>query len=166
MHHRKIHVLARSTVCALVLVCAGAASAQRVHGTVTDDQHNPMEHATVAIPTLERRMATDAEGHFAFTNIRPGVYAVVFSRIGYESVTREVEAGPGDLEVNVTLSETPLEIPAVTVTAKPQPAGTGMTAQPVAVLEGSELDRLRGEGIMGSISSLPGVAGFSRGPIN
>src|ERR1041385_923660 len=113
MSQRNFPVLARAVLCALLLVCAGAATAQRLHGTVTDDQHNPMEHATVTIPTLERRMPTDAEGHFTFTHIRAGVYAVVFSRIGYESVTREVEAVAEDLEVNVMLTETPLEIPAV-----------------------------------------------------
>ena len=107
-----------------LLVAAAPAVAQDsgIAGAVNDNTGGVLPGVTVeaASPALiegSRLAVTDAQGRYAFTALRPGVYNVTFSLTGFTSVVREgieltagftapvnVELGVGALEETITVS--------------------------------------------------------------
>ena len=80
-----------------VLLIASASAAQEADslgtlaGTVTDaETGEPLPGATVVLAGTQPGVATDLEGRYEITGIRPGRYTVRFSFIGF--VTQEAEA--------------------------------------------------------------------------
>lgn len=102
---RKKLRLTLGVVCAslamLVLVPATALAQSGIAGTVTDDTGGVMPGVTVeaASPVLieqVRTVYTDGSGNYRITDLRPGVYTVTFSLVGFSTVIREgVELGAG-----------------------------------------------------------------------
>ncbi|MFD0748613.1 carboxypeptidase-like regulatory domain-containing protein [Mucilaginibacter calamicampi] len=78
----------RKLLCFIILfICIGAVSAQQTYtitGIVTDDKDAPIPGATVFIGDSRKVTASDSEGRFTFTQMRPGNYNVVVKMIGYE----------------------------------------------------------------------------------
>ncbi|MBI3364768.1 MAG: TonB-dependent receptor [Ignavibacteriae bacterium] len=139
---------------------------QTLTGTVSDEQGNPLANVNVMIPALQLQTGTTDCGKYEFSKLSPGIYTIEFYSIGYEKETRTIQLTSSDNTQDVVLRASPLELPAVTVTAKPQPTGINNSAQPVSVLEGRELDSKRGQSVTQSIEALPGVSTFSRGPLS
>ncbi len=149
-----------------VLLISMPARAQSVSGTVTDDQGAPLANVNVLLTGTGFHAPTNAQGKYSITPIPRGTYLVEFHIIGYSVETKTVEAGSSDATADATLHATPLELPAVTVTAQPQPVSINDSPQPVATAENRELMRDRGQSVMNSIEDLPGVSTFSRGPVS
>jgi len=139
---------------------------QAISGTVVSDQRIPLPNVNVSIPALRLRTGTNDQGGYKFTKLPSGFYTVEFYSIGYEKETRTALVSTGAIVLDVVLRASPLEMPAVTVTAKPEATEILNSSQPVAVLEGRELDRERGQSVGGSLENLPGVSTFSRGPLS
>lgn len=157
----------RFLVAALVVVLSGStARAQSLHGKISDDHSSPLGNVNVILRALSLQVSSTAEGAYEIRDLPSGTYTVEYHAIGYETETRSVQVTGDDVPVDVVLRASPLEMPAVTVTAKPQPSGIGSSAQPVSVIEGRELARGRGESIGQTIESMPGVSTFSRGPLS
>ena len=107
-----------------LLIAAAPAAAQDsgIAGAVNDNTGGVLPGVTVeaASPALiegSRVAVTDAQGRYAFTALRPGVYTVTFSLTGFTTVVREgieltagftapvnVELGVGALEETITVS--------------------------------------------------------------
>ena len=108
----------------LLLVAAAPAAAQDsgIAGAVNDNTGGVLPGVTVeaASPALiegSRLAVTDAQGRYAFTALRPGVYTVTFTLTGFATVVREgieltagftapvnVELEVGALEETITVS--------------------------------------------------------------
>lgn len=87
--------MSRSLLLLLALVLtafAGTADAQNVGkltGTVSDDTGAALPGATVFLPEIQRRAATDINGAYTILGIPVGTYEVRFSSVGYGSQTIE-----------------------------------------------------------------------------
>jgi len=90
------HVL----VCALsfLLFSSSWAQDQKVSGTVTDFQNQPLASVTVLVKGKTTSAVTDASGAFSITASSKDV--LVFSSIGYES--SEVRVGNGNLSIKLS----------------------------------------------------------------
>ena len=67
----------------------------KVTGKVTDANGNPMPGVTVMVKGTSTGTVTDADGKFELANIKPGVYTLVASFIGFETQkVFEVEVFP------------------------------------------------------------------------
>lgn len=64
--------------------------ARMLVGTVTDTSGNGIDSADVLIANLRRHVATDTDGAFKFTDVRPGTYNVSVRRVGYYPQARTV----------------------------------------------------------------------------
>lgn len=148
---------------ALLAVCAGDAFALTLSGTVLDEQKVPIAGVSVTIPALHRSVVTDEGGRFAFSGLKAGIYKVNIASLGRATETRTVHLSPGDGTLQVLLRVTPLELPGLTVTARPQPTDALTSPLSVTVVEGRQLDRQRGQGVMKTIENNPGVATYTTG---
>jgi len=135
-------------------------------GRIVDEKGVPLSNVTVSLPALQRHTLTDSSGHYLFRDLPPGVYAVECSAVGFakEVATVDVRTALGTLDF--TLHVSPFDLGKVTVTARPQPSDALSLPEPLASLDGRQLDRQRGQGVIQSIEELPGVAASSRGPLN
>lgn len=140
-----------------------SSSTQRLSGTVLNEKQSPLANVVVTIPALKRGTTTDVAGKFTFEKLPAGVYVVAISYLGYRSETRVVNLADGDATLTVNLSTSPLKMSAVTVTAKPQPTDILTSPQAVAVLEGAQLNQLRGQTVIQALEKSPGVSLYTTG---
>ncbi|MGE5440845.1 MAG: TonB-dependent receptor [Bacteroidota bacterium] len=89
-----------------------------IYGRITDIRGVSLTGANVVILGTTLGASTDTSGRYRITGLKPGVYRMEISMIGYrKSVTGEVEVGRSPVQVNFTLEETALQSKQVVVTA-------------------------------------------------
>ncbi len=137
---------------------------QSLTGNVVDEQGSPLEAVSVTLPSLELGTITNSDGIFKFLNLPSGIYIVEFSRTGLKKVSKSIDLIHGDVSIKIIMYESPLELPAVTVTAKPQPTNIGNTAQAVSILEEKQLAAIQDQSIMAALQNIPGVSILQSGP--
>jgi TonB-linked SusC/RagA family outer membrane protein len=105
------------TVCFLLFSLGLAAQAQ-IKGKVTDAQGNGLAGITVSVQNTTFSTATDLSGNYALNaNLRPGTYSIVFSGVGFKSVTQQANVSTaGDVSVDVQLTADALNLDEVVVT--------------------------------------------------
>lgn len=88
-------------------------------GIVTrDSAGNVVSRAAVQLPELNRKLSTNSEGEFEFTNVPPGRHAITVRAIGFEVLIDTIELSPGQrLDADIVLTPTPVTLEAVQTTA-------------------------------------------------
>jgi hypothetical protein len=134
-----------------------------IRGTVVDAGTNrPVKDAQVFLVEVARSVLTSADGHFEFTDVRPGTHTLTVSRIGYIFVRRRVPIAAGvALDITIPLAEgTGTYQETVTVAGTlPPPSLAGVSSQ--MELGSAGLADLRGvvaDDPMRAVQALPGVA--------
>ena len=130
----------------LFLLCATAGTAGtkgKIAGKVADAKtKQPLFGANVVIKGTTMGAITDRNGEYFIINIHPGTYAVAFSYVGYESVTKIEVLVNADrtTRVEVALKPTTIEVGSVTVTADRPVIEKDLTASE-QVVTSKELDK-------------------------
>ena len=116
-----------------LLLAIQAASAS-IGGTVRDGLSGaPMAGAVVALPDLDRRAVTDANGLYSFSDVPPGPQHVLVRRIGYAPRTlHALVPSRGSVAIDITLRSYPVTLDAVAARA----------AIPVRGLDAADSSRL------------------------
>ena len=100
---------------ALVLACP-AAWAARLSGVVVDAAGRPVESANVTVRALKRGTVTDGQGRFTL-ELPAGRIAIEVSQVGYKTTRVEVEPADGADPLAITLTEEPVPLAEVSVSA-------------------------------------------------
>ena len=150
----------------IAIIFSAPLFAQNISGSVASENGAPLSNVTVTIRALQRNTITESDGKFFFRKLPQGSYIVEFNLIGYKKETHEVSITNDDASITIFLKATPLELPALTVTAEPQPASILETPLATTVVEGRQLQRERGQSLGQTIEFAPGVAAFSGGPLS
>lgn len=137
--------------------------AQKLSGTVVDEANMPLPNVAVSLPAMHRGTVTNEQGEFTIEKLRPGVYTIEFTLLGYKKETRTVAVTSVDAIVRVMMRQTALELPGIIVTGNPQPTDVLSSSQSVSVIEGRELHRLRGQNIIQVLENTPGVSAYTTG---
>ena len=130
---------------ALYLVLAGAAGPLlppvpvALSGRVTSADGTVLRDVRVAVAEIDRLTTTNAEGRYRLPQMPGGTYSVTFARIGYAPAARRAVIGSQDVMLDVTLTQTAVEIPPIQVTATPLATTALASPQPLSVLGGEEL---------------------------
>jgi hypothetical protein len=186
MKYMTRHIL----ICLAVLcLCNWPSQAQQtlgsINGTVSDSSGGVIHEATVKILNLatglEQTVSTKSDGSFSVPDLPLGEYSVTFSRDGFKTEvhshilvqgnrTSTVNGSlkPGEVNVTVTVSETPLMNQTDTtngyvvdhLTIEQTPLGTGSFTQLAILSPGVHADFLGGSG---SNSGLGNQAIFANG---
>jgi hypothetical protein len=90
-----------------------------IAGTVVEAGTNePIEGATVLLPSAGQTAITNALGRFTFPSLLTGVVNLQVDRLGYAATTGQVEVEPGKAtQMRVVLSTEPIAMDPITVTA-------------------------------------------------
>lgn len=151
-------------ILALLLLLSGSSVyAETISGKVTDEKGAALAGVRVEIPALNKALLSNEEGQYTFTDLSRGVYTLEFKRTGYSGSSEKVELLSSQAEVSTVLRASLIAMPAITITAKPQPAEILTSPQSVAVIEGRKMNEERGENVMESIANTPGAATYTTG---
>ena len=119
------------TTLALIWIGAASLSAQtstgNLRGVVTGTGGAPMANAAVTARDLEtnqtRGTMTNSDGAYYLGGLRPASYEVQVRRIGQEPQTRQIRLLIGQtLDLNFSLTEAPVTLSSVQITALPAQA--------------------------------------------
>src|SRR5213592_2609337 len=120
-------------VAALAICCAAlplhAGTVGKLAGVVVDPKKQPLEGANVILVGVPLGAATDAAGHYVILNVPAGTYSVRVALLGYAATTVQSVAISADqtTTLNVTLTESAVQMKEVVVTAKRPVVELGLT---------------------------------------
>ncbi len=152
----------------LALAVAGPMSpvpsaAYTLTGRVTDTAGNPVADARIIILEASRSTRTDGDGRYLLTDVPDGTYGVSFAAIGYRPRVIRVSIRGTDARVDVMLSRTLVELPAIQTTATPLGTSALESPQPLAVLQGEALANAQAPSLGAVLDGLPGMRNLSTG---
>ena len=134
-----------------------------VTGRVTAEGGAPVVEARVSLVELGRQARTDAEGRFQFPGIPSGSYTLSVSAIGFKPVLRRVVVADADQVINLTLTESLVELPPIQVTSTPSATDPLSSPQPTAVVDGENLHAAQAPSLGETLNQVAGVHSLSTG---
>ncbi|MCW8982252.1 MAG: TonB-dependent receptor [Altibacter sp.] len=145
-----------------VFVIASANSQNSLSGTVNSLENEPLS-ATIYLPQLEKGTIAGLDGTYTISNIPNGTYKVIYSLLGYATVSRTVLFSEGKEEiVPITLEESAVEIEEVIISTPFHK----LQSDNVMKVERISMDQLKKQGsttLSEGITNIPGVASISTG---
>jgi hypothetical protein len=158
----------KKTVIILLLIYAGVLSAQNngpkgsIKGKIVDiETKTPLIGVNIYIKNTQTGTSTDAEGNYEITNVPVGLINVVFSYIGYESITKtDINVKPDrTLYLNIEMRSSAVELQDVVVT---NGYFSELENKPVSTVNFSSEEINRSPGTAGDVSrilyTLPSIA--------
>ncbi len=139
----------------------GAAGA--LSGRVTDPAGAPLVGALVVIEEAHRSTTTDHQGRYRLRDVPEGTWGVSFRSIGFRPRIIRVTIDEADVELDVVMQPTIVELAPIQTTATPIATSALESPQPLTVLQGAELDRAQAASLGAVLDGQPGVRSQSTG---
>ena len=99
----------------LFLAATTIYSQNTINGTIANSETNePIEFATIYLPQLEKGTTTNENGEFVLTEIPSGNYKIVFSIIGFETISQTINL-PLTETLNVQMKPSAIEMEEVII---------------------------------------------------
>jgi iron complex outermembrane receptor protein len=99
----------------MVLVYLNAFPQNKISGSVTDQDNQPLPGATIYISEINTGTISDKNGKYHLSDLHNGRIRIQFSFIGYANSIEAVELSGNDLILNVKLTQTAVEADEVIV---------------------------------------------------
>ncbi len=158
-----MHKFSWGVVTALLLAAAAPLEAGTVRGRVTAADGIPLADVRIEVVEVHRHATTDEQGRYRIASLPAGVYRITFSLIGYRPVVQRVTVGEGDVELNVQLTPSMVELATIQVTASAVATDALSSPQPLSILD-TEMLRVALQPSLGATLELqPGVRNASTG---
>jgi iron complex outermembrane receptor protein len=132
-------------------------------GRVVNPSGKPVAQVSVGIAELRRGANSDDDGRFAVPALPAGTYRVSFQRLGYAPLVRRFALHTGSTTLDVTLTESAIEMAATQVTASAGATTPLTSPQPTSVLSGEALRQSLAPTLGGTLEQLPGLRSWSTG---
>ena len=137
----------------------------KISGTIMDGEFNePMAFANVLIKNTTKGTTSDFDGKYT-VDIEPGLYTVVFSYIGYQTIEISDVAvvANDDVVVDVTLNTNSLENVIITTTVRKntESAVLDLQKKSITLLDGLSAQTIKSSGasnIASAVKNVPGVS--------
>lgn len=137
----------------------------KISGTIMDGEFNePMAFANVLIKNTTKGTTSDFDGKYT-VDIEPGLYTVVFSYIGYQTIEISDVAvvTNDDVIVDVTLNTNSLENVIITTTVRKntESAVLDLQKKSITLLDGLSAQTIKSSGasnIASAVKNVPGVS--------
>ena len=145
-------------------VCAQLEHAGEIEGVVRDaDSDQPLAGARVSIVASGRTAVSHGDGTFHVPVPGPRVYTVRVERLGYRTVSLEVDASREEIVV-VEMETHPISLPNLVVTGSVVVRAENEVLRPTSVFAGEDLQRRLAGSLAETLASEPGLAASSMGP--
>ena len=135
-----------------------------IEGVVRDvDSSQPLAGAVVSIDAAAGMAVSHGDGTFHVPVPGPRIYTVRVERLGYRTVSLEVDASSEEI-VTVELEANPIPLPRVVVTGSLVARAANEVLRPTSVFAGEELQRRLAGTLAETLTSEPGLAVSTMGP--
>ena len=135
-----------------------------IEGVVRDaDSDQPLAGAMVSIVAAAGMAVSHGDGTFHVPVPGPRIYNVRVERLGYRSVSLEVDASREEVVV-VEMEANPIPLPRVVVTGSLVARAANEVLRPTSVFAGEDLQRRLAGTLAETLSSEPGLAVSTMGP--
>lgn len=84
-------------------ICTGIAHAQKIKGTVTDNNGKTLPYASIFIKENNKGTNANSEGKYSL-KLEPGTYTLVCQFVGYKKEERKITVTDADVELNFILT--------------------------------------------------------------
>ncbi len=128
-----------------------------IYGKITDENDSPIELVAVAVSNVLRGTTTDSNGNFQFDYHQSDSVTLLFSRIGYASISRTVPCVE-DYAIRLTMHAVSQQIEAVTVE---EDRIESVRMNKLDAKTSSIVPNASGNGVEALITTLPGVSSTS-----
>ena len=159
----KAPVVFSQLLCAFCLFCGSTVYAQQISGSVRDPLGVSLPGVHVYIESLERGAVTDINGAFVISNVASGTYLLKFSFVGFNDLQSSVTIVSEDVTIDVVLTPGIIESDELLIEEERVDVLT-QDKRAVSVLEGRELEAIRGQTLGETLEELPGVTALQTGP--
>lgn len=140
-----------------------ATAQNSLEGNITQQNSNEPLPATVFLPQLEKGTVANLEGHYVIDDIPSGTYTVIFSIIGYESISERITFSENQtIQKDLSLAETAIEMEEVIIST-PFHQLQRDNVMKVARVATSELKQKGAVTLAEGIAQIPGVESVSTG---
>ncbi|WP_419860256.1 TonB-dependent receptor [Candidatus Palauibacter sp.] len=155
-------------VLAMAVGAAGSSAqvehAGEIEGIVRDaDSNEPLAGALVSIAAAGGRAVSHGDGTFHVPVPGPRIYTVRVERLGYRTVSLEVDASREEVVV-VEMETHPIPLPDLVVTGSVVARAANEVLRPTSVFAGENLQRRLAGTLAETLSSEPGLAVSTMGP--
>ena len=135
-----------------------------IEGVVRDaDSSQPLAGAMVSVDAAAGMAVSHGDGTFHVPVPGPRIYTVRVERLGYRTVSLEVDASREEIVV-VEMEANPIPLPRVVVTGSLVARAANEVLRPTSVFAGEELQRRLAGTLAETLSSEPGLAVSTMGP--
>jgi iron complex outermembrane receptor protein len=146
----------------LVLVSAVLSAQQKISGTITDIENNPLFGVTVFIEELQKGTSTNEEGYYELTNLpnHPIKISVVF--IGFETQVKTVDLKTNETILNFSLKEAVFKMEEIIISTP----FNKLQSENVMKVDKATLKQLKNKGaatLIDGVTLIPGVSQVSTG---
>ena len=107
----------------------GGAGRATIYGTITDDEHQPIEIANVKVEGQMAGTVSDLEGNYSVTVQSADTVTLVFSMIGYQTRKRTLRNPRGKVRLNVMLPASDYALEGVTIREMHRQTGQNVRIQ-------------------------------------
>ena len=107
----------------------GGAGRATIYGTITDDEHQPIEIANVKVEGQMAGTVSDLEGNYSVTVQSADTVTLVFSMIGYQTRKRTLRNPRGKVRLNVVLPASDYALEGVTIREMHRQTGQNVRIQ-------------------------------------
>lgn len=153
----------KSFLYALLLGFSIVATAQnKVSGTVTNKQNEPISGTTISIPELHKETISDENGKYVFNNLPNGKFKMVFTYIGFATQSKEFTSNLKEQKIDIVLEESVHQMEEVIVST----AFNKVQSQNVMKVEHQSMKSLSQKGtstLIEGLATIPGVSQVSTG---
>lgn len=122
-----------------------------------------LEDATVTVTRHKHPHLTDASGTTVFDTLRPGVYTVACTYIGYHPFQQTV-AVSSDQEFLILLCPSSFHLHEAVIEGKTQAVTSTYSVQSSAVMNATQIEKLRGQNLGDLLKNVNGVTTLNTGP--
>lgn len=109
------------TLLGLLITASVFAQTGAIKGMVKTSDGKPAQSVTISLKEINRATTVDENGKFTLNHIKPGIYTLVASFIGFTPQTQQVTVSANEaVTINLALSETSRQLAEVVVSATKQ----------------------------------------------
>ena len=135
-----------------------------IEGVVRDaDSNQPLAGALVSIDAAGGMAVSHGDGSFHVPVPGPRLYTVRVERLGYRTVSLEVDASREEV-VTIAMDAHPISLPGVVVTGSLVARAANEALRPASVFAGEDLQRRLAGTVAETLASEPGLAVSGMGP--
>jgi len=148
----------------LILVSFIASAQNSLSGYIYDAKTSePLPGAAIRIHELSKGTVTDIDGKFNFPKLRPAVYHLHITFIGYQSEIIKVQVKENMEPLDIGLSPTSIELQEVIVESNHYKTGPKEQSLAVEIIDKEFLRQNRKNTLMNTIEQIPGVSAINTG---